>query len=333
MGRITAAAACLAVLASAVAAQQPPPPAAPAPKTAPAPAPAAAPAAGGKSEAAKPAGRIEYFEIDSKLTGQKVNVGVYLPAEYDGSKDRYPVLYFLHGLYYSAHRYWEERHTNLTIDELVNDGKIGPLLVVSCDGKNSMYVNSLDGKAKWGDFVATELVQAVDAKYRTIADRGARGVNGDSMGGYGALNVAFKHPDVFGSVSAHSAAIYPVDPQQIPDWIKQRGEQWKPIYGWPIDVPHWEEWNPLKEAATLPVETLQKIKIYFDCGDKDRFGFDKSNEALHKILEERKVEHEWHLRSGNHGRDYYEEYCPLSFEFHAAIFDAAPKGDAKNPKH
>ena len=85
--------------------------------------------------------------------------------------------------------------------------------------------------------------------------------------------------------------------------------------------------------ALVPVETLQKLKIYFDCGDKDRFGFDKSNAELHKILDERKVEHEWHLRSGNHGRDYYEEYCPLSFQFHGAIFDAAPKGGAKNPKH
>src|SRR5262249_2443927 len=259
---------CVAALAAAAGAQQPPS-GAPAPKTA--PAEPAADGKDGKTADAKPAGTIEYFEIDSKLLGQKVNVGVYLPAEYATSKERYPVLYFLHGLYYSAHRYWEERRTNRTIDELVNDGKIGPMLVACVDGKNSMWVNSIDGKAKWGDFVATELVQAVDAKYRTIADRGSRGINGDSMGGYGALNVAFKHPDVFGSVSAHSAAIYPVDPQQIPDWIKQRGEQWRPIYGWPIDVPHWEEWNPLKQAASLPVETLRKLKIYFDCGDKDRF--------------------------------------------------------------
>jgi len=331
MGRIPAVTACLAALAAVAAAQQPPAP--------PAPKPAAAPAADGKAAddgqaaAAKPAGKIEYFAIDSKLTGQKVNVGVYLPAEYGNEKERFPVLYFLHGLFYSAHRYWEERRTNVTIDELVNDGKIGPMLVVSFDGMNSMYVNTIDGKAKWGDFVATELVEAVDGKYRTIADRASRGINGDSMGGYGALNAAFKHPDVFGSVSAHSAAIYPVDPKLIPQQILQRGEWWKPVYGWPIDVPHWEEWNPLKEAATLPVETLQKLKIYFDCGDKDRFGFDKSNAELHKILDERKVEHEWHLRSGNHGRDYYEEYCPLSFQFHGALFDAAPKGAAKNPKH
>jgi enterochelin esterase-like enzyme len=332
MGRIPAVTVCLAALAAVAAAQQPPAP--PAPKPAAAPAADGKAAPDGKAAATKPAGTIEYFEIDSKLAGQKVNVGVYLPAEYGNEKERFPVLYFLHPLFYSAHRYWEERRINVTIDELVNDGKIGPMIVVCSDGgRMSMWVNSIDGKAKWADFVATELVQAVDAKYRTIADRASRGVNGDSMGGYGALNVAFKHPDVFGSVSAHSAAIYPVDPQQIPEGIKQRGEQWKPVYGWPIDVPHWEEWNPLKEAATLPVETLQKLKIYFDCGDKDRFGFDKSNAELHKILDERKVEHEWHLRSGNHGRDYYEEYCPLSFQFHGAIFDAAPKGAASNPKH
>ena len=324
MGRIPADVACFFALAAVAAAQQPPAP--------PVPKPAAAPAADGKVAAAKPAGTIEYFVIDSKLTVQKVNVGVYLPAEYGNEKERFPVVYFLHGLFYSARRYWEERRTNVILDELVNEGKIGPMIVVSFDGMNSMYVNAIDDKTKWGDFVATELVQAVDAKYRTIADRASRGINGDSMGGYGALNAAFKHSDVFGSVSAHSAAIYLVDPKQIPERMLARGEQWKPVYGWPIDVPHWEEWNPLKEATTLPVETLQKLKIYFDCGDKDRFGFDKSNAELHKILEGRKVEHEWHLRSGNHGRGYYEEYCPLSFQFHGAVFDAAPKAPA-NGKH
>lgn len=319
MQRLIAAVACVVASTSLVTAQQP----APAPAPAPAKEPTKEPAKE-KDEDEKPAGKVEYFSIESKVLEQSLNIGVYLPPNYAKSTDRLPVLYFLHGLFGSA-RKWEERATNKTLDDLINDGKVGPMIVVCPDGKNSMYINWVNGKGNWGDFLATELVQTIDAKYRTLAQREARGVNGDSMGGYGALNLAFKHPDLFGSVSAHSAAIYPVDTTKLPDRVKGWAQQWAPQFGWPIDVPHWEEWNPLKQAATLPEDSLKKLKIYFDCGDQDRFGFGPTNEELHKILDERKVPHEWHMRSGGHGRDFFEENVHFAFLFHGAVFDAAPR--------
>src|SRR5262245_15301636 len=88
-------------------------PAAPAPKPAPAK-PAAAPAAAVPSDD-KAKGEMEYFELDSTVLNQKLNVGVYLPPDYDASKERYPVLYFLHGLFGSAQK-WEQRETNKTVD-------------------------------------------------------------------------------------------------------------------------------------------------------------------------------------------------------------------------
>ncbi|MBL8840790.1 MAG: hypothetical protein JNL90_04580 [Planctomycetes bacterium] len=278
--------------------------------------------------AAPSASRMESLRHDAKLLGTTLNVAVYLPPGYDESGERYPVLYFLHGLWGNAGK-WAERGTPATLDALIAENKVPPMIVVCPDGQNSMYVNALETKAPWGDFLATELVETIDAKYRTVADRAARGINGDSMGGYGALNVAFKHPTVFGSVSAHSAAIYPVDPTQLPDRIKQFAPQWKPVYGWPIDVDHWKAWNPLELAATLPVETLASLEIYFDCGDKDRYGFDKTNAQLHEILEGRKVAHQWHLRSGGHGRDYFSEYVPESLVFHGAAFDRAAAEGSK----
>jgi enterochelin esterase-like enzyme len=301
-------------------------PAAPAPAPA---KPATAPAAAAPTDD-KARGEMEYFEIDSKVLGQSLTVGVYLPPDYDASKERYPVLYFLHGLFGNAHK-WEQRETNKTVDELIDQGKMKPAIVVCPDGKDSMYINWLNGKGNWGDFVATELVTTIDKKYRTIADRASRGINGDSMGGYGALNAAFKHPDVFGSVSTHSAAIYPVDPTRLPDQIKQWAQRWAPVYGAPIDVPHWQEWNPLAEAQALPVESLQKLKIYFDCGDQDRYGFEKTNEELHQVLEGRKIAHEWHLRTGNHGARYFEDNVSYSLLFHSAAFEAAA-GAAKGAK-
>jgi len=283
----------------------------------------APPAAPGSASAKS---RMEYFTHESKTLGTSLNVGVYLPAGYDGGKERYPVVYFLHGLWGDC-RKWESRGTPKTLDALIEDNKVPPMIVVTPDGQNSMYVNALESKTPWGDFVAGELVTLIDGKYRTVAKREMRGVNGDSMGGYGALNAAFKHPDVFGSVTSHSAAIYPIDPEKLPDFIKQRvGPMFKPVYGWPVDVPHWKEWNPLEVAATVPVEQLTKLAIYFDCGDKDRYGFDQTNAELHDLLEKRKVPHEWHLRDGGHGRDYFADHVGESMQFHGHVFDSAADG-------
>ncbi len=283
----------------------------------PAPVRTAVPAAPALSDS-----RMEYVTHESKLLDTTLNVGIYLPPGYDESGERYPVLYFLHGLWGSAGK-WAERGTPAKLDQLIEARTVPPMIVVCPDGQNSMYVNALESKAPWGDFLATELVETIDAKFRTLAARESRGINGDSMGGYGALNVAFKHPDVFGSVSAHSAAIYPVDPASLPERIKQFAPQWKPIYGWPIDVDHWKQWNPLELAATLPVESLTQLDLYFDCGDSDRYGFNKTNEELHQILEKRKVSHQWFLRSGGHGKDYFSEYVHESLAFHGAAFARA----------
>lgn len=284
------------------------------------------------SEPAAPAevgkGRMDYFTHSSTLLNDALNIGVYLPAGYDQGEQRYPVLYFLHGLWGTS-RKWEERGTPATLDALIAKGKVPPMIVVCPDGKNSMYMDALEIDAPWGEFLASELVETIDGKFRTRRERDQRAITGDSMGGYGAINTAFKHPDVFSAVSAHEAMLYPADPEKLPDRIKQFAPQWKPVYGWPIDAKHWKEWNPLEQAATLPVETLKQLAIYFDCGNQDRFGFNATNEQLHQLLEERKVPHEWFLRDGGHGRDYFSEYVGESLQFHGRRFAAAAEAAAK----
>jgi enterochelin esterase-like enzyme len=308
--------------------QTPPPKSDPAPKPPPSTAPAATPdAAAATADAAK--GRMESLTFESKVLGSSVDARLYLPAGYDAGTQRYPVVYFLHGLWLSAQR-WEQRGTNATLDDLIATKKCPPMIVVCADGKRDcMWIDWKNGKGNWGEFVATELVTTVDAKYRTIADRAHRHVSGESMGGFGALNAAFKHPDVFGAVSTLSAMLYSPDPTKLPPQIQQFAPRWQPVYDWPIDVGHWKQWNPLELASTLPVEQLKKLSIYFDCGDQDRYGFDKTNAQLHAILDERKVPHQWALRSGGHGHDYFEEYVGESLRFHGQLFAAAAKSDGK----
>jgi S-formylglutathione hydrolase FrmB len=136
-------------------------------------------------------------------------VHIYLPPSYQAAPmRRYPVLYLLHG--YSGRP--EEWTTNgyqgmslqSVMDSLLRAGLTREMIVVVPNGRNrylgSFYTNS-PVTGNWDDYIAKELVAHVDASYRTIARRESRGIAGHSMGGYGAISLAMRHPDVFGAVS------------------------------------------------------------------------------------------------------------------------------------
>jgi enterochelin esterase-like enzyme len=63
------------------------------------------------------------------------------------------------------------------------------------------------------------------------------------------------------------------------------------------------------------------LKIYFDCGSEDDYGFDSGAEALDKLLTARRISHEFHLYPGGHNWSYFAEHLPalLKFEFHAFV--------------
>jgi S-formylglutathione hydrolase len=140
---------------------------------------------------------------------------VYLPASYGTSGRSYPVVYFLPG--YStdvgAFAYGTFRGFMLqgSTDRLIAAGTIGEMIVVIPEGQHvlggSFYVNS-SVSGNWEDFIVQDLVSYVDAEYRTISSADSRGISGHSMGGYGALNLAMLHPDVFGSVYSMSPGLF-----------------------------------------------------------------------------------------------------------------------------
>src|ERR1041384_6313682 len=146
-------------------------------------------------------GTIQCDAVPSKILDHPVDYCVDLPADYASSSRRYPVLYFLHGLFENDHR-WIDRGGKENFDRLTADGTIGQFIVVLPNGGESFYINSEDGKDRYEDFFVQELVPFIDHHYRTIDTKEARGISGLSMGGYGALHLAMRHSDLFGSVAA-----------------------------------------------------------------------------------------------------------------------------------
>ncbi|MGH9345537.1 MAG: alpha/beta hydrolase [Terriglobia bacterium] len=269
--------------------------------------------------------------ISSKILGRDVNYCVDLPAGYASSSQRYPTLYFLHGLFEHYHA-WDENGGKDIFDSLLKKDLVGPFIVVLPDGGNSFYVNSYDGKDRYEDFFMQELVPYIDAKYRTINTPDARGISGVSMGGYGALHLAMRHPDIFGSVSAQGAALIARFPNPLPTegrlgfYIRLLDR----VFGAPPDGPYWNSNNPLTLAGDP--SKFSNLKVYFDCGTDDRYGFESGAEALDAILNKHDFPHVFALRPGNHGWDYMQKYMEDAWRFHWQVFSSAEAaGKAATP--
>ena len=128
------------------------------------------------------------------------------PSYYDGNKN-YPVVYYLHGQAESAVGFMTN-YNDAFMSEFENGAK--EFILVGVNGTSNQggafYVNS-PVSGYYEDYVVEELVSYIDANYRTIANRDSRGICGFSMGGFGAYNLAFRHPDVYCSVLAMSPGI------------------------------------------------------------------------------------------------------------------------------
>jgi putative tributyrin esterase len=274
----------------------------------------------GMRDVAPEGSRVEYKTFQSKLLNREIRYGLYLPVSYAGSTKKYPVLYFLHGLNENEMRWSSRGLTDVKLDKMVADGKIGEFIVAVPFGATSFYTNARNGSAPWEDMIIKEFVPMIESTYRVNATRATRGISGISMGGYGALKIAMKHPDLFGSVSAHSAVLLAhLDDAQVRGGrLAMFNAMFDQIYGINQDLTYWEQNNPMTLAADT--KKLNGLKIYFDCGTEDDYGFQVGTKALDDMLTKAGFPHEAHLYPGRHGWDYAMEHTDASLQFHWKAF-------------
>lgn len=265
--------------------------------------------------------------FQSALLHASVRYCVYLPDSYaapDSKTRKYPVLYALHGLG------GNERAMALdgewtTLQDLRSEHKVGDFLVVAPDGGDTFYINSRDGKTPYGDFFLREFIPSIERAYRVRTERSAHGITGFSMGGYGALRIAFAHPELFGSVSAHSGALMRTPPAGVNAGASSGNPAARllaKVFGNPIDLKFWDLNSPFV-LARKNAAALMKMKIYFDCGTEDSFGFYRGASELHETLDSLKIPHEFHLYPGGHSVTYLQAHSDASFEFHWREFSKA----------
>lgn len=129
-------------------------------------------------------------------------VCVYLPPGYATSELHYPVVYLLHGGGGDQSDWVTFGSARATFDAAATDGH--PVIAVMPDGRSGQYFDYLDGSFLIETYLLRHLVPDIDARYRTIADRSGRAIAGLSNGGYGALHLAAKAPDLFSVAGAMS---------------------------------------------------------------------------------------------------------------------------------
>jgi enterochelin esterase-like enzyme len=255
-----------------------------------------------------PAGQVvEGLRFPSAILGREVNFAAYLPPDYAASGRRYPVVYLLHGFTDDESAWIQFGEVNLAADRAIARRDIPPMIIVMPDAGVSWYINDYQNKVRYEDMFIQEFIPHVDRAYRTRPKKEFRGVAGLSMGGWGALVYSMRHPDMFAACAAFSVAVW-TDEDFAAMEEKAYAGMLGPVFGPGLAgedrlTTHFRSYSPLELAKTMDIETLQKVRYYLDCGDDD-FLFE-GNSALHVMLTDRKIPHEFRVRDGGHTWSYW----------------------------
>jgi enterochelin esterase-like enzyme len=160
---------------------------------------------------------INAFSLNNNKLGldSLQKVAVYLPPNYGSSNKSYPVVYYLPGFTSSINEFLFGEYSGFELqkaaDSLIEHQLINEMIIVLVDGNTflggSFYVNSsINGN--WEDYIVQDVVQYIDKKYKTILSPNSRVIAGNSMGGFGALNIGMKHPEIFGMVYSLSPGLF-----------------------------------------------------------------------------------------------------------------------------
>ena len=205
---------------------------------------------------------------------------IYLPPCYDEkTKERYAVLYLLHGQTYTDDQ-WVRLGAVDAANALIRSGQASPFIIVFPDDR---YWNLPPGPS-FGQRLVEELIPHVDSTYRTLPDRSHRAIGGLSRGAGWALRLGLTEWKLFGSIGLHSLAVLQGDASEIKDWL--------------ADIP----------PSARP-------QVFMDIGEDDpEISMARRVESQ---FNEYGLTHEWHLYSGAHTEEYWSAHVEEYIEWYA----------------
>lgn len=241
----------------------------------------------------------ERLSLHSDIMDRDMEYRIIVPKQ-NHEAERFPVLYVLHGMENNCDGWIEATQ----IDTLAQEYR---MIIVFPDGDQvGWYLDSpLLDSSQIESYITRELIPHIDQSYPTIADAKHRSISGASMGGHGAMTLAFKHADKFASVSSFYGGLRLTDLQGAPfmEALLGKYEENKEL---------WEANSAYHLAETMVGKTMP---IYFDCGVDDQF-FVQTTHDFHARLEELGIEHGWSMNPGGHTAEYLQEQLKTHLDFH-----------------
>lgn len=255
--------------------------------------------------------------LKSTILSKEVRYSVYLPADYETNTNSYPVLYLLHGYTDNDLAWVQLGNADKILDKMIGAGEIPPMIVVMPDAGTSWYINNYNNTVRYEDFFIQEFIPSIESLYRIKKERKYRAVGGLSMGGFGSIVYSFRHPQLFGAVTAFSSAIY-TDEQTLAKtdemWARTEAEVYGPgLKGMERFTKHFKSYNPLYFVKEIEPASLDGLRIYLDCGDGDYLF--RGNAQFELMLNEKKIKHEYRVRDGLHNWEYWQMVLPYALKF------------------
>lgn len=247
-------------------------------------------------------------QLASSLMDEKVSYSIYLPENHDKTDIEFPVVYLLHGGEGDEKSWPEKGQVQERLNRAIDRGQLPPLIVVMPDGGMSWFMDSADGAIPWESMLLEELIPHIESEYRANSNVDNRGIAGLSMGGFGALSITMRHPELFSSAAA-------ISPSLGNDARIKRHDQktYDTIYSQVFGVPglsgddrltpHWKKTAPHKLLLPDNLDRIRQSRYWIDCGDDDNLSLD--NAHFHELLNANDVEHEFRVRDGGHNWRYW----------------------------
>jgi S-formylglutathione hydrolase FrmB len=278
--------------------------------------------------AAAHAGTISNASFHSNVLDAELPVNVYTP-DGEAPVGGWPVLYLLHGHDGNQNSWRDLGDIRATLDTLIADRTIRPLVVVMPGVSNSWYVDSaaVGGPGDYETAITADLRHEIEETMPVRKDREGRAIAGLSMGGFGALHLAYAHPDLYGAVASLSGAIWqnvptsdldktPADLKLIQDSaffhrvdratvttgvvLPSTGDHFSGAFGTPFDARLFNEKNIFTLVAQHIAEQTNLPATFLTCGDDDGFFLWRGAVALHETLQAGGRASELRITDGDH---------------------------------
>ena len=259
------------------------------------------------------------ISIRSIPMAKTYKAAIVLPDSYTKNNSNYPVLYLLHGGYGHFGDWLSKTPDKMLVKNLADQYNI---IIVMPEGEVFSYYwdSPVDAASQFETYISKEVIEKVDETYRTIRSNKGRVITGLSMGGYGALFLAARHPDIYCAAGSMSGAMNPdmhgwkVDAGRAAGIKKEFEKKLGPVES---NAGLYASLSVLNMADTLKANGTH---IIFDCGVDDFLI--EPNRELHKRLMANKTPHDYSERPGTHAWEYWQNSLPYHLLFFSKILKA-----------